>query len=93
MGRINKNDIINEVSDIAYLSKKDARAAVEATFDIIAKGIKNGDTIDVTNFGAFIPVDKSSRVGTDPVTHEKIIIKPKRSISLRLSNKLKEELK
>lgn len=92
MGRINKNDIIAEVSEEAYLSKNDAKAAVDATFDIIAEALKNGDEVDIANFGAFLVTERKERVGTNPETHEKMKIKARKGVRIRLSKSLKDKL-
>jgi len=49
---MNKEDIINELSKHLF-DKKQARAALENTLDIITKALKDGDKVVLSNFGTF----------------------------------------
>lgn len=48
---MNKKQLIEEVANKTGLSKKDAGAAVDATFEAIAEHIK--DKVTIPNFGSF----------------------------------------
>ena len=93
MSKINKNDIIEMVSEEAYLSKKDAKAAVDLTFEFIAEALKAGRDVDIANFGAFNVKTRKERVGTHPETHEKIKIKERKMVSFKEAKALKDNIK
>ena len=92
MNKINKNDIIEMVSEEAYLSKKDAKAAVDLTFSFIVEALEAGRDVDIANFGAFNIKTRKERVGTNPETHEKIKIKERKMISFKEAKSLKEKI-
>ena len=92
MGKLNKAEIIEKVSEKAFLSKRDATEAVEATFELIEQALLNDEEVNITNFGVFTPKTKKGRIGTDPKTHEQIKIKSKRSVVFRVSKTLKRKL-
>ena len=92
MNKINKNDIIEMVSEEAYLSKKDAKAAVDLTFNFIIEALEAGRDVDIANFGAFNIKTRKERVGTNPETHEKIVIKERKMVSFKEAKSLKEKI-
>ena len=50
---MNKNDLVNKVSDHTGLSKTDSAKAVDAVFDTITSELKGGGDIRLVGFGTF----------------------------------------
>ena len=92
MNKINKNDIVEMVSEEAYLSIKDAKAAVDLTFSFIAEALEAGRDVDIANFGSFNVKIRKSRIGTNPETHEKITIKERKMVSFKEAKALKKAI-
>ena len=92
MQKLNKRDIIEQVSEKAHVSKKDAENAIEVAFDLMEKALLEGREVNITNFGAFTPKTRKQRDGTDPKKHTRITIKGVRTVSFKLSKALKEKL-
>lgn len=93
MARINKNDIVEKVADEVYLSKRDAKDAIDATFRIIVEALVNGDEVNISNFATFKVKEKKPRYGVHPSTGEKMNLNPRRSVSIKLSDSVKDQLK
>jgi len=92
MPKINKKDLVEVVAEEGHFSKKDSRVAVDLIFDLIEKSLLNGQEVNISNFGVFVPKTKQSRDGTDPKTHKRIVIKQKRTVTFRPSKELKGKL-
>ena len=92
MEKINKRDLVEQVSEKAHLSKKDAEAAIDCTFDLIEKSLLKGEEVNISNFGVFTPKTRKSRIGTDPKTHQKITIEGGTTVVFRSSKALKGKL-
>ena len=92
MDKINKQDLVVAISDQAHLSKKDARNAVDVVFGVMEQAVLNGQEVNITNFGAFVPKTRQARDGTDPKSHQRIVIKEAKTVSFRLSKALKDKL-
>lgn len=92
MKKINKLDLIEFVAEVAHLSKKDAAAAISVTFDYIKENLLNNTEVSVSTFGSFSPITKQSRKGTNPTSHQQIIISEKKSVSFKPSRIFKDEL-
>ena len=92
MSKFNKRDLIEQVSEKAHLTKKDATNAIEAAFDLIEASLLEGNEVNISNFGVFTPKTRKRREGTDPKKHTRIVIDENVSITFRVSKSLKEKL-
>ena len=74
-------DIAEYVANETGLSKKQARDAVTATFEGVAKLLRKGDRVTVTGIGAFSktmrPAQKGGKKAINPFTKEEYVTKPK----------------
>lgn len=91
MKKINRKDIIDEVSERAHISKKDSENAIREFIEVIQEALIEGKEVNITNFGTFSPMIKKSRDGTDPKSHQRITIKETKTVSFKLAKQLKEE--
>lgn len=71
---MNKTELIAKVAETAGISKKDAAAAVSATFDAIQAAIAAGDKVQLAGFGTFEARERAARDGKNPLTGEAIKI-------------------
>lgn len=85
-----KTDLIAAVAEKAGISKKDAEAAVNATFDTIVETIANGDKIQLVGFGSFERRERNARVGVDPRTNAKIEIPASKVPAFKAGKAFKE---
>lgn len=92
MARINKNNIIDYVSEEAYLSRRDAKAALDSIIDIISEALEAGDEIDIPNFGSFIVKERKPKMITHPATQEKKLSPSHKVVLFRMSKNLKEKI-
>lgn len=71
---MNKTELIDAIAAAADLSKKDAKAALEATLDAISESLKKGDAVQLIGFGTFKVNERKARTGRNPSTGETIQI-------------------
>ena len=87
---MNKNDLIQKVSDRTGLLKTDAAKAVDGVFDIITDTLKQGDEVRLTGFGVFVVALRAGGKGRNPQTGEEITIKPSKQPRFRAGKQLKD---
>ena len=92
MSKLNKNEIIDLVAEQAHLSKVDAKAAVDATFELISDALLRGESVNIKNFCVFEPKTKSGRKGTHPKKHTELVIEPKNTVVVHLAKEFKAKL-
>lgn len=71
---MNKTELIEAVVAKAGLTKKDADAAVKATFEAITEAMAKGDKVSLVGFGNFEVRDRAERTGKNPQTGEEVKI-------------------
>lgn len=76
---MNKNELVNAVSDRADLSKADAQTAVEAVFDCIREELAKGGDIRIIGFGNFTVTHRDASKGRNPQTGAEVDI-PARNV-------------
>ena len=67
-----KAELVAAVAEKADITKKDAEAAVKATFEAVANALKAGDKVAVAGFGTFSVKKRAARTATNPQTKEKV---------------------
>ena len=90
---MNKTDLINAVSDLADLTKKEAGAAVDAVFDTIQESLKNGEKVQLIGFGNFEVRERSARKGRNPQSGEEIEIAASKVPAFKAGKALKDAVK
>ena len=93
MASLNKTDLAGEVASASGLGSGDAKKAVEATFDTIAKHLAAGDEVSVSGFGKFSVTERSAREGRNPQTGETIQIAASKAPKFSAASGLKTSVK
>ena len=77
---MNKSELIERLAAECAISRKDAKAAIEALFatdprnGIIASALEAGEKVQITGFGSFELRERKARTGRNPRTGETIQI-------------------
>ncbi|MGQ9634781.1 MAG: HU family DNA-binding protein [Bryobacteraceae bacterium] len=85
-----KADLIDEVSRLVDLTRKESEVIVEVIFDSIVKSLRNGDKIEIRGFGSFRTRERQARIGRNPKTGERVEVPPKRIPYFKPSKELKD---
>ena len=87
---MNKKDFVAAVAENAGLTKKDAEAAINATFEEVTKLMTAGDKLSITGFGTFEVRNRNARTGKNPRTGETVKIAACKAPAFKASSALKE---
>src|SRR5260370_1282752 len=66
-----KADLIEEVSKMVELTRKDSEVVVDTIFDSIVHSLRSGDKIEIRGFGSFRTPQRKPRAGRNPKTGER----------------------
>src|SRR6266852_3984181 len=88
--RMTKADLIEEVSRLAELTRKDSEVIVETIFDSIVRSLRVGDKIEIRGFGSFRTRQRKPRVGRNPKTGELVEVPAKKIPFFKPSKELKD---
>tara|TARA_Y100000589_G_scaffold93098_1_gene87951 strand:+ start:606 stop:878 length:273 start_codon:yes stop_codon:yes gene_type:complete len=89
---VNKNDLVNKVSDGTGLSKTDSAKAVDSVFDVIMAELKSGGDVRLVGFGTFLVTKRKATTGRNPQTGAAINIPAANVPKFRAGKALKESL-
>jgi len=85
-----KADLIDEVSRLAELTRKDSEVIVETIFDSVGRSLRAGDKIEIRGFGSFRTRQRKPRMGRNPKTGEKVEVPAKKIPFFKPSKELKD---
>ena len=85
-----KADLIDEVSRIADLTRKDSEVIVESIFDSVVRSLRAGDKIEIRGFGSFRTRQRKPRVGRNPKTGDRVEVPAKKIPYFKPSKELKD---
>ena len=89
---MNKNDLVNKVSDDTGLSKSDSAKAVDSVIDTITSELKGGGDVRLVGFGTFLVSKRKATTGRNPQTGAAIQIPAANVPKFRAGKSLKESL-
>ncbi|MGK0358338.1 MAG: integration host factor subunit alpha [Bradymonadia bacterium] len=88
-----KADIIERVyENLGGLSKKESAEIVEMVFETIKSTLERGEKIKISGFGNFVVRQKKERTGRNPQTGEEIKIAPRKVLTFKPSQVLKNAI-
>jgi integration host factor subunit beta len=85
-----KAELIEEVSRVVEMTRKDSEVIVEAIFDSIVRSLRGGDKIEIRGFGSFRTRQRQPRVGRNPKTGTRVEVPSKRIPYFKPSKELKD---
>ena len=61
-----KAELIEEVSKVVEMTRKDSEIIVEAIFDSVVRSLKANEKIEIRGFGSFRTRERQARIGRNP---------------------------
>ena len=92
MANISKADLVKELAEQANMGQKDVKALVDGMLGSISSHLKQGNKVQLTDFGTFEVRERSARTGVKPGTTEKIEIPASKFPAFKAGKSLKDEL-
>ncbi|MCS7164153.1 MAG: integration host factor subunit alpha [Thermodesulfovibrio sp.] len=87
-----KSDLVNFIFERVGLPRTEIQKIVEAVFDTIKEALLEEEVVKISGFGVFTVRRKGSRVGRNPKTMQIVEIKPRKVVTFRPSEQLKQAL-
>ena len=88
-----KAELIEEVSRVVEMTRKDSEVIVEAIFDSIVRSLRTGDKIEIRGFGSFRTRKRQPRIGRNPKTGAKVDVPAKRIPFFKPSKEFMDQVK
>lgn len=85
-------DLAEAVFKEVGLSRQESAAIVESVLNHISDALVRGEQVKISSFGTFSIRDKNERMGRNPKTGEEVPITPRRVLSFRPSQLMKDRV-
>jgi len=85
-----KADLVEEVSQLGDLTRRDGEVIVETIFDSVVGALKSGDKIEIRGFGSFRIRQRKPRIGRNPKTGSRVDVPAKRVTYFKPSKELRD---
>lgn len=89
---LTRADLAEKLNVRIGLSRAESARLVEAIIDKICGALANGENVKISGFGTFVLRDKNERVGRNPKTGVVVPIAPRRVMTFRASQTLRDRV-
>jgi DNA-binding protein HU-beta len=87
---VNKQDIINLLSEKAFINKEEATNVVDKVFDIMLEELNKGEEVKIVGFGKFVVKDRASRKVVNPASKDMMTLPAQKAITFRAAKQAKD---
>lgn len=92
VGTLTRADLAETINRKLGLSRAESLEMVEKILAHMCEAMSRGENVKISGFGSFVLRDKKERVGRNPKTGVEVPITPRRVMTFRASQKLKERI-
>ena len=92
VGTLTRADLAETINRKLGFSRAESLDLVEAILAKMCDAMARGQNVKISGFGSFILRDKRERVGRNPKTGVEVPITPRRVMTFRASQKLKDKI-
>jgi integration host factor subunit alpha len=92
MSTLTRADLAEALNRKLGLSRSESLSMVESILDHMSDALEKGENVKISGFGTFLLRDKGERIGRNPKTGVEVPITPRRVLTFRASQMLKERI-
>lgn len=92
MSTLTRADLADAINRKLGFSRSEALAMVESILGLMGGALAQGENVKISGFGTFLLRDKNERVGRNPKTGIEVPITPRRVLTFRASQMLKDRI-
>ena len=92
-GTLTRADLAEMLNRKIGLSRADSAAMIESILDHMTAALLGGDNVKISGFGTFVLRDKGQRIGRNPKTGIEVPITPRRVLTFRASQGMRQKVK
>lgn len=92
MSTLTRADLAEAINRRLGFSRAESLEFVESILAQMADALVEGENVKISGFGTFLLRDKAERVGRNPKTGIEVPITPRRVVTFRASQMLKDQI-
>lgn len=91
-GTLTRADLCDAIYKEIGLSRADCAHLVESIIVHVSDALIRGENVKISGFGTFLLRDKPERIGRNPKTGVEVPIAPRRVLTFRASQKMRDTI-
>lgn len=91
-GTLTRADLAEALHRQVGLSRADSARVVEQILTRMCESLAEGENVKISGFGTFVLRDKGERVGRNPKTGVEVPIAPRRVLTFRASQMMRDRI-
>ncbi|BCI71663.1 integration host factor, alpha subunit [Sphingomonas sp. S17] len=91
-GTLTRADLAESLHQEVGLSRSDSAQVVEQILVEMCDALSRGENVKISGFGTFVLRDKGERVGRNPKTGVEVPIAPRRVLTFRASQMMRDRI-
>ena len=91
-GTLTRADLADSLTREVGLSRADSADIVEQILRHMCEALSHGENVKISGFGTFVLRDKGERVGRNPKTGIEVPIAPRRVLTFRASQMMRDRI-
>jgi len=92
-GTLTRADLADMLNRQIGLSRPESSAMIESILSHITKSLVDGENVKISGFGTFVLRDKGERIGRNPKTGVEVPITPRRVLTFRANQGMRQRVK
>ena len=92
VGTLTRADLAETINRKMGFSRSESLELVEVIIAKMCDAMGDGQNVKISGFGSFVLRDKNERIGRNPKTGVEVPITPRRVMTFRASQKLKDRI-
>jgi integration host factor subunit alpha len=92
-GTLTRADLADILNRQVGLSRADSSNMIESILNHMTNALVGGENVKISGFGTFVLRDKAERVGRNPKTGVEVPITPRRVLTFRASQGMRQKVK
>lgn len=92
MNTLTRADLAEALNRKLGFSRSESLDLVEGMLDHMSQALEKGENVKISGFGTFLLRDKRQRIGRNPKTGVEVPITPRRVLTFRASQMLKDRI-
>lgn len=92
IGTLTRADLADMINRQIGISRSESAQMVESIIEHICQSLIDGENVKISGFGTFVLRDKGERIGRNPKTGVEVPITPRRVLTFRASQMMKQRI-
>ena len=92
VGTLTRADLAETINRKLGFSRAESLDLVESILRHMCSAMQDGENVKISGFGSFVLRDKKERIGRNPKTGVEVPVTPRRVMTFRASQLLKERI-